>query len=82
MSDELEAVANSLYDNQVPKMWADKGFLSLKPLGSWAQDLNDRYNGFFRLLGFCFQEPIFKKFKTFLKKFKTFLKNNIIILSL
>lgn len=39
MSDELEAVANSLFDNQVPLMWADKGFLSLKPLSSWTNDL-------------------------------------------
>ena len=23
-------------------MWADKGFLSLKPLSSWTTDLNDR----------------------------------------
>jgi dynein heavy chain len=23
-------------------MWAEKGFLSLKPLASWTQDLNDR----------------------------------------
>lgn len=26
----------------MPKLWADKGFLSLKPLASWTQDLNDR----------------------------------------
>jgi dynein heavy chain len=25
-------------------MWAEKGFLSLKPLASWTQDLNDRVN--------------------------------------
>lgn len=42
MSDDLEKMGNSLYDNQVPKMWAEKGFLSLKPLASWTQDLNDR----------------------------------------
>lgn len=35
MSEDLEKVANNLYDNQVPKMWAEKGFLSLKPLASW-----------------------------------------------
>jgi dynein heavy chain len=35
MSEELEKVSNSLYANQVPIMWAEKGFLSLKPLGSW-----------------------------------------------
>jgi len=44
MSDDLEKLVNSLYDNQVPKIWADKGFLSLKPLGSWIEDLNDRIN--------------------------------------
>jgi len=37
MSEELELLANSLYDNQVPVLWAAKGFLSLKPLAS----LND-----------------------------------------
>lgn len=42
MSEELEHMANSLYNNQVPKMWANKGFLSLKPLSSWFQDLQER----------------------------------------
>jgi len=28
-------MSNSLYNNQVPKIWNQKGFLSLKPLGSW-----------------------------------------------
>ncbi|KAL4464296.1 hypothetical protein ABPG72_011341 [Tetrahymena utriculariae] len=42
MSEDLEKLANSLYDNQVPKLWAEKGFLSLKPLSSWTQDLNER----------------------------------------
>ncbi|CAD8156782.1 unnamed protein product [Paramecium pentaurelia] len=44
MSDELESLANSLFDNQVPLMWADKGFLSLKPLSSWTNDLSARIN--------------------------------------
>ncbi|KAL4429885.1 hypothetical protein ABPG74_022908 [Tetrahymena malaccensis] len=44
MSEELELLANSLFDNQVPVMWEEKGFLSLKPLSSWTQDLNDRVN--------------------------------------
>lgn len=35
MSEDLEALANSLFDNQVPNMWAEKGFLSMKPLASW-----------------------------------------------
>jgi dynein heavy chain len=42
MSEDMEKLANSLFDNQVPKLWADKGFLSLKPLASWTQDLLDR----------------------------------------
>jgi len=35
MSEELEKMSNSIFDNLVPKMWQDKGFLSLKPLASW-----------------------------------------------
>jgi len=36
MSEDLEKMGNSLYDNQVPLDWgAPKGFLSLKPLASW-----------------------------------------------
>jgi len=42
MSEELEKMANSIYDNQVPPMWAAKGFLSLKPLASWIEDCNAR----------------------------------------
>lgn len=35
-------MCNSLFDQQVPKIWADVGFLSMKSLGSWTQDLIDR----------------------------------------
>jgi len=42
MSDELENLANSLHDNLVPLMWAEKGHLSLKSLASWIIDLNQR----------------------------------------
>jgi dynein heavy chain len=35
-------MCNSLFDQQVPKIWASVGFLSMKPLGSWTQDLTDR----------------------------------------
>jgi dynein heavy chain len=42
MSEDLEKMGNSLYNNQVPKMWADRGFLSLKPLSSWLEDLIKR----------------------------------------
>ena len=42
MSEDLEKLSNSIYDNQVGKVWADVGFLSLKPLGSWIEDLTLR----------------------------------------
>eukprot|EP00798_Chlamydomonas_sp_ICE-L_P022533 gene22533-29660_t len=42
MSPELEAVAFSMYDNQVPDMWAAKAYPSLKPLSSWVGDLIER----------------------------------------
>ena len=42
MSEELELMGDSLFNNQVPHMWSEFGFLSLKPLASWVQDLNDR----------------------------------------
>lgn len=42
MGEELELLANSLFDNQVPKLWDEKGFLSMKPLASWTEDLNAR----------------------------------------
>ncbi|KAF5829736.1 dynein heavy chain and region D6 of dynein motor-domain-containing protein [Dunaliella salina] len=42
MSPELEAVTRSMYDNQVPDMWAAKAYPSLKPLSSWVNDLLDR----------------------------------------
>ena len=35
-------MCNSLFDQQVPKNWADVGFLSMKPLGSWTNDLTSR----------------------------------------
>jgi len=42
MSEELEMMSNSIFDNLVPKTWQDKGFLSLKPLASWISDCNER----------------------------------------
>jgi len=42
MSDDLEKMASSFFDNLVPEVWAEVGFLSLKPLASWIIDLNDR----------------------------------------
>ncbi len=42
MTEELEKIANSLFSNQVPLSWEKKSFVSLKPLSSWIEDLNQR----------------------------------------
>jgi len=42
MSEELEKMGNSMYDNLVPTSWAEVGFLSLKPLASWVNELLQR----------------------------------------
>ncbi|XP_052086994.1 dynein axonemal heavy chain 1-like isoform X4 [Mytilus californianus] len=42
LSQELEMMANSLYDNSVPNMWAKKAYPSLKPLAQWVTDLEMR----------------------------------------
>jgi dynein heavy chain len=42
MSEELELMAKSLGENQVPEIWKARSFLSLKPLSSWIEDLNER----------------------------------------
>lgn len=42
MSGDLEQIANSIYDNQVPHAWEKKAYPSLKPLSSWVVDLLDR----------------------------------------
>jgi dynein heavy chain len=42
MSEELEKMANSLFINQVPAIWSEKGFLSLKPLAAWYDELKQR----------------------------------------
>lgn len=39
MSADLEKVYNSFINNQVPAMWATAAYPSLKPLGSWVNDL-------------------------------------------
>lgn len=38
MSEELEKMADAIFDNRVPPSWANKGFLSLKALASWMDD--------------------------------------------
>jgi len=42
MSEELELMSRSLAENQVPELWKARSFLSLKPLASWIEDLNQR----------------------------------------
>jgi len=42
MSEDLEEVANAMFDNVVPNVWGAKGHKSLKPLASWIVDLKVR----------------------------------------
>ena len=42
MSESLEAVGGAVFAGQVPSLWADAGYLSLKPLGPWMVDLGAR----------------------------------------
>lgn len=42
MSAPLEAMATSLFTNQIPELWNTKAYPSLKPLSSWIQDLQQR----------------------------------------
>lgn len=39
MSQALETMANSIFNNSVPELWASKAYPSLKPLASWVTDL-------------------------------------------
>ena len=42
MTEDLEKMADAIFNNQVPPSWVKKGFLSLKPLASWIDDCNKR----------------------------------------
>ncbi len=39
MSAALEDVFNCVFDNKVPEIWHKVSYPSLKPLGSWINDL-------------------------------------------
>ncbi|VUZ49159.1 unnamed protein product, partial [Hymenolepis diminuta] len=42
MSASLEAMATFLFTNQIPELWNAKAYPSLKALGPWIQDLQER----------------------------------------
>merc|ERR1711988_1602405 len=42
MSGELEAMADALFSNAVPAIWAKKAYPSLKPLAAWVDDLAEK----------------------------------------
>jgi dynein heavy chain len=42
MSGEMQAAARSIENNQVPTMWENVAYPSLKPLAGWVADLNER----------------------------------------
>jgi dynein heavy chain, axonemal len=42
MTEAMEEVAQSLAINRVPKRWETAAYASLRPLGSWLADLNNR----------------------------------------
>jgi dynein heavy chain len=44
MSDEIEAMGNSIMDNRVPALWMAVAYPSMKPLGSWIIDFKMRLN--------------------------------------
>lgn len=42
MTDELDAMANAMFNQVVPSNWESKAYPSLKPLAAWVDDLLDR----------------------------------------
>jgi dynein heavy chain len=42
MDEELEAAYNAIFDGKVPPMWIKKSYNTLKPLGSYVNDLVER----------------------------------------
>jgi len=43
MSEAMETLMDSLYDDKVPARWAALSWPSLRPLGSWLQNMLDRH---------------------------------------
>ncbi|MEW5317509.1 MAG: hypothetical protein WDW38_008798 [Sanguina aurantia] len=44
MSDDLEALGTSMFDGKAPRMWMEKSYPSMKPLGGYVNDLIERIN--------------------------------------
>ena len=42
MSNELDKMYTSMLNNQVPENWSKVAYPSLRPLGSWVNDLKER----------------------------------------
>ena len=65
MSNELEAVANSIAINQVPESWSNVAYPSMKPCSAWFLDLLER-------LKFITGEKYFVDFESFFIFFDVF----------
>ena len=42
MSNELDKMYTSMLNNQVPENWSKVAYPSIRPLGSWVNDLKER----------------------------------------
>ena len=43
ITEAMEALMNSLYDDKVPDSWASKAWPSLRPMASWLADVLARH---------------------------------------